>query len=385
MLKTKVLMGVYNEIDFDGRVQRAAEALGESMDVTLCSVDAFSNYHNPAFSLRRFRPIKSKVFRPLALMLFWAWFALIALRIRPRVIYAHDFYLAFPGWVASKLTSASFVYDAHELLVPDQGQVLSRRAQFFYCLEKWVVKRADLLIAANLERAEIMKEHYRLAKLPQVIRNIPPQPHVPTSSPAILSRFPELERRYPERVRLVYQGDMTLERGLGVFLEVMEFLPEYYELLLVGGGPDLGRIKERFASQTSPSRVIVLGRVPRSELHDVLSTGDIGIITYPGTGLNNIYCAPNKVYEYAQAGLPMLATAHPPLRRMFEEYQIGRILDYMDPTQPSDPRTIAATIQSVGDNLSRYRREIPKFLMENTWENERFRLENAMFAYVEVS
>ncbi len=38
----------------------------------------------------------------------------------------------------------------------------------------------------------------------------------------------------------------------------------------------------------------------------ITETSDVGILSYDFTRLNNIYCAPNKIYEYSMFGLPML-------------------------------------------------------------------------------
>ena len=40
----------------------------------------------------------------------------------------------------------------------------------------------------------------------------------------------------------------------------------------------------------------------------------IGIVNYADNCLNNIYCAPNKIYEYSAFGVPMLANDIPGLR-----------------------------------------------------------------------
>ena len=45
-------MPVYNEIDYDGRVLRAAECLAEKHNVTLFSVNSHKGYSNPNFTLR---------------------------------------------------------------------------------------------------------------------------------------------------------------------------------------------------------------------------------------------------------------------------------------------------------------------------------------------
>ena len=88
------------------------------------------------------------------------------------MIYAHDYFTAFPSRISAFLTGALLVYDAHELIIPEENFRLGLRSKFFYWLEKLSLGRASLVIAANSERAELMKEHYGLSSAPIPIKNI---------------------------------------------------------------------------------------------------------------------------------------------------------------------------------------------------------------------
>ena len=59
---------------------------------------------------------------------------------------------------------------------------------------------------------------------------------------------------------------------------------------------------------------------------------DIALLPYhPGavegvkgfSAFNALYCAPNKIYEYAGKNIPMIGTDVPGLRLPFEKYNIG--------------------------------------------------------------
>ena len=71
----KILMPVYNEIDYDGRVLRAAECLGEKHSVTVFSVNSHNGYSNPNFSLRTV----SLAWFGSRGMLRWAYYSLMLL------------------------------------------------------------------------------------------------------------------------------------------------------------------------------------------------------------------------------------------------------------------------------------------------------------------
>lgn len=375
VMSAKVLMPVFNEIDYDGRVQRAAEAIGQHFDVTVCSIQSNQPYHNSLFRTKLWK--RPTGLRKLHVALFSLWFILTSIRSRPGVIYAHDYFMAFPGWIASKLTGSLYVYDAHELIIPDQGEELGKRQRFFFYLEKWVVHRADKVIAANEERARIMQQFYKLTASPLVVRNIPPAAKQIVKQSAAKKDFADKEfepdPNEPD-FKLVYQGDMSLERGLLKFLLAFKHLPSRYKLFLIGGGTDLPRIKELVAAEGLQESVHIVGKVTRDKLQSMLPSFDIGIISYPYKGLNNIYCAPNKLYEYTQAGLAVIATDQPPLKYSIEYYQLGAVVAVDADKPDAVAAKIAGAIEQIAENLPVYQSNLGRFVEEHNWENEKEKL-----------
>ena len=302
--------------------------------------------------------------RPLAHSAFCARVCMAAALTRPAVVHAHDIFAALPGWLAARIARARLVYDAHEFIIPQPDLRLSMRSRLFYRLERWTVLRADLVIAANDERAELMREHYSLPRTPLVVRNIPPLPPAPRAEDEVLRDYPQLSRKRDGVVRLVYQGDVSLGRGIGSFAAAMDLLGDGFELIVVGDGPDLDRLRE-----TAGTNVLLLGQVPRADLNDILSLCDIGIVAYSFESLNNVYCAPNKLYEYAQAGLPVIATAQPTLRAVVEQFGIGMVVE-----RDSAPEQIAASLRELAGAIDGCRSNLPKLLSAHRWEDERERL-----------
>ncbi len=367
-----VLMAVYNHIDYDGRVQRCAESLGTEYKVFVLSLDSGLNYQNPNFESKA---VKLDTARGLKSQLkFWQKFINEARNIRPRVVHAHDFFLPFPGWIAAKAVRAKFVYDAHELIIPDKNQILSKRDNFFYLLEKWTVKRADLVIAANENRAELMRQHYRLKSTPLAIRNIPPIPTFKLDPKQLADAYSDLALDSGNIFRIVYQGDMNRNRGIGTFIQAMKYLDTNVRLIMVGGGPDLDYFKAQAEKDGVAGRVSFIGKVPRDHLFSILSACDAGIVTYPYKGLNNIYCAPNKLYEYAQAGLPIVATSQPPIKSIIDEYKIGEIIDCDNFEDNKIPNIAAECIRRILSNPEQYKDNIPRLLSEHNWDSESKRL-----------
>lgn len=369
----KVLAAVFNPIEFDGRVQRAAGALSHMGDVIVFCPRSGSEFDDSCFPFRvvRARQFPTRLLGIIKHALFWIELWLLAVRERPALIHAHDYFMAFPGWVAAKISGARLVYDAHELIIPDAGQGQSFRDKVWYVLERSVIRRAQLVIAANSERATIMTKHYLLFEAPLVVRNIPPFDRSIRYSSQIRSELRKqwLNEHEASGKVLVYQGDVALDRGIDRLLEAMVFTPPDIRLVIIGSGPDISAVRLLIQSRAMERKVILAGRVTRDRLPELLSACDLGSITYSFKGQNNIFCAPNKIFEYAQAGIPVITTDQPPLVSMLDRYRIGLLVP-----SAATAQEYAMLISEAFEEKASLRAAIPQFLADMTWENESLRL-----------
>ena len=65
--------------------------------------------------------------------------------------------------------------------------------------------------------------------------------------------------------------------------------------------------------------------VPQDELIYYSASADMGIIPYPHIDLNSYYCTPNKLFEFIQARLPMIANDSPELCRFIKDQGFGMV------------------------------------------------------------
>lgn len=373
--RARFLVLIYQTLEYDGRAQRMVEILRSMGNVTVAEVAAQGMEQGEGEEETRGVCIRlPKLPGKLTRHLYFWWAALrVALQVRPSVVIAENFFASFPGWLSAKICGARLVYDAYELIIPDPSLATTKRDQFWYRLEQWTVHRAHLVIAANEERARLMAEHYQLRQAPAVMRNIPMCKDLGPEEGNALKQFPMLGRRTADEILVLYQGDVALNRGICRFVEAMEYLPDQFRLVVVGDGPDLNRLKELAKALEQTGRFTSLGRVPHRLLPAITRLADVGIITYPFQGLNNIYCSPNKIFEYAQAGLPVVSTNQPPLLKYVESYGIGGLVGEHD-----SPEQMARMIQQVAEDKSKYAGALLRFLEDNRWENEAERMQAAI-------
>lgn len=372
----RFLVILFNTLEYDGRAQRMIEVLSGFGQITLVDIRTSGDIPRAVVDgidrvVVQLPSAAGKIERHLRLY----WTALnLCRRIKPDVVVAEDSFTTMPSWLLAKLSSASLIYDAHELIIPESGKRLSLRDRLWYFFERWVVPRADLVVTANQERARLMAEHYHLSYMPEFMRNIPSQPPNNSGEKRLFTAYPALMKHSVDERLILYQGYMALSRGIGRFVESIAHLPARFRLVLAGGGPDREEIGVLANRLGLSERVIQLGRIPNRDLPFITQACDIGIVAYPFSGLNNIYCSPNKVFEYAQAGLPMIATNQPPLKAMVERYQLGRCLG-----PDLSPVEIADAITAITSRTrASYQTALKRFLDDHCWENEAERLRSSI-------
>ena len=72
-------------------------------------------------------------------------------------------------------------------------------------------------------------------------------------------------------------------------------------------------------------------------------------------GLNALYCAPNKIYEYTGLGLPVLTNDIPGLHNLVHSYECGLSID-MDDTE-----TISESLSELFNNYDKYQKGADSF------------------------
>ena len=86
-------------------------------------------------------------------------------------------------------------------------------------------------------------------------------------------------------------------------------------------------------------RVAMVPSAPHDELLTWTAGATLGTIPYENTGLNHLYCSPNKLWEYPAAGVPILASDMPEMKKKIETYGIGLTVD-----RALDPAEIATAV-----------------------------------------
>lgn len=353
-MKKKLIMYVYGDITTDARVNRAANALADYFDITL-----ISTYFGKEVDSDRFKNVligsASTGIKNLLQNIYEAY--RIIKKEKPEYVYCHDYYSSLLVYMLKSRKHCKFIiYDAHELIIPESG-VKDRRLAFFHFFEKLIINKVDKVICANKKRGSLMKEHYRLKSQPVTIRNIS---QLTISGDSQTSKILESLNVFfskPGPV-VVYAGVVTRSRKVAELAQSVSALAPKYKLLIVGKGDAINEIKAIAAS--NPHLVAAFtGPVPYKALGAILSKCDVGFVYYPINTLNNIFCASNKVYEYASVSLPMISSTNPTISEELTLNHIGVSSD-----------NFVEALNVLYKNLDEYKKACVDYTKANPWKND---------------
>jgi glycosyltransferase involved in cell wall biosynthesis len=289
------------------------------------------------------------------------------LRTRARAYHAHNIHVGVPSWIAARLRRARLVYDAHELYGELHGGILTRAAvRVERPLERLMATGSDGVVTTNESRAAALKERYGLAEV-VTLANVPP---------TRLEVRP-IDPGYGSGRTLLYQGGIYGDgRSFAETIRALPLLPEDVEFAILGFGRtgDLDRLRELAESLGVSARLKLLPPRPFDELVQTAAAATVGLVPIKATSLNNYLGDTNKLFEYLMAGIPVVASDLPEIRRIAVQGDppVGEIFD------PLDPASIAAAVHRVIDDQERYegrRREARRLALELfNWEHEERKL-----------
>lgn len=174
---------------------------------------------------------------------------------------------------------------------------------------KKIAPRVDVLTACEPHRAQYMMDWWKLAKTPYILPN---KPYLHLGKEQREGSTPELREaiaRIKGKKVMLYQGYIKADRNLMPLAHALAQLQSDYYLVLCGNN-DVGIVQQL---QDTYKKTIYLGNFAAPSHMEITPYATIGIAYYEDNCINNRYCAPNKIYEYAGCGVPMLCNNIPGL------------------------------------------------------------------------
>lgn len=190
---------------------------------------------------------------------------------------------------------------------------------------RWIIDKvtpacqeAFTVFEPEYNRACITRSWMQLRKTPTVI------PNKPLVHPLKRKIQCEHQEYFDGKFTILYQGLVIEERKIDAYCEAVKDMDDV-KLVVMGNGYGAEEYRNSLKSRFPHVKFIDFIRPPAHL--NVTSNAHIGIVTYDYSTLNTIFCAPNKVWETAGFGIPMIANDIPGLADTVGKYHAGLCID----------------------------------------------------------
>lgn len=378
-----IAVAVTNDLMTDQRVDRTCRTLTEAgYAVTLVGreLPESAPLAERCYTTMRMRLL----FRRSALFYleynFRLWLRL--LRLRPDAIWANDTDTLAACTLAARMLRRPLLFDAHELF-PEVPELIGRPGvkAVWEWIERICLPHVEVAYTVCQSVAEEYRKRYGVDMT--VVRNLPYRSNSPTPPESATNRPTACLTLHAGETTLLYQGAVNVGRGVREAIDALEWLPDCH--LVVAGDGDIRRNLESYAASLPwGRRVTFLGRIEPKALHELTRHSDLGICLLEYLGLNYRYSLPNRVGDFIHAGVPLLATDFPEIRRVMDEYGTGALAEACPREKSGEAYRayVQRLAEKIGETLHHWRgmpreereRRFVRAQRELCWEEEKKRL-----------
>lgn len=290
-------------------------------------------------------------------------------RFEPDTVHIHDHLALTAAAQYKEAFGCPIVWDAHEIY-EDLASIEQERAVVNSRIIRQNVRYVDGFITLNQSIADFYREKY--PSLPEAV--LVPNAVEQVAQSSYDGRLHEKAGLVSDQKVLLFQGGYSPHRGIPALLRASNLLDATWSMVFMGWGKLEDEIRSYVDAETDRpegrARVAMVPSAPHDELLQWTAGADLGTIPYENTGMNHLYCSPNKLWEYPAAGVPILATDMPEMKKKIDDYGIGLTVD-----RELDPAEIAAAVNGLTDqDLQRMRVNCAEYAVVEDWKNYAVRL-----------
>jgi glycosyltransferase involved in cell wall biosynthesis len=288
----------------------------------------------------------------------------LALEHPAGIYHASDIYTLRAADAAARKYSGRLVFDSRELYSHTAGTVGKPWSRWYWQrVERRYLPRAHLVFTVSDSIADYLARHYGIER-PHVIHNVPSFRQVVPEGR--LRRMAGVAADVP---LILHQGNLQRHRGCHLLVDAMHDIDDA-ALVFLGKGALRAEIEQLAHPLTD--RIHFIDPVAPDDLLPLTADADIGVTLLEDTCLNHRFALPNKLFEYLMAGVPVLSSDLPEIRRVVNGHGVGVCVD------PSDRDLLLASLRQL--IRDRHLREKMKSQMPNIFET--FRWERASETFV---
>ena len=264
-------------------------------------------------------------------------------RLKPDVVIASDLYSMVPIVQNANKNQAKIIYDSREIYTQLAGLVNRPLIQKLW---SWYERKNISRVNCVLANAEIDKT-YLHALYPDVriemIKNLPGKSFLQSKK----IDLKELLCLNEKQKIFIYQGKFHNGRGIRFAIKCMSSLKETV-LVLIGDGPMKEKYIQCAKQYNIEERVFFIDAVPYEELANFSNSAYIGLSLIQPISKSYENALPNKLFEYAVSGLPVICSNLEAMNEMVSHYNCGIAVS------PSSEKEFINAYQMICNNYNEY-------------------------------
>jgi glycosyltransferase involved in cell wall biosynthesis len=311
----RIAISVINDLATDQRVQKVSTTLYTAgYDITLIGRELPHSLpvDQLPYSIRRFKLWWKKG------MLFYLNYnlkLLVYLLSKPfDLLLANDLDTLLANYLASKIKGIPLIYDSHELFteVPElNGRPIKKK--LWLKLERWILPKIKFAYTVSEAIASTYQIRYGLPV--QVIYNFP---------------FKRKSEPIRKENLILYQGALNKDRGLEELIRAMELINNAL-LMIIGSGDVKEELKRLVEEMGLQHRVKFKGRMKPEEIIPYTEKAKVGVSLEKESCQSYSYAVPNKIFDYLQAGTPVLHSGLVEVKKLLSDYPVGLTIENHTP------------------------------------------------------
>ncbi|HMD67397.1 MAG TPA: glycosyltransferase [Chitinivibrionales bacterium] len=290
--------------------------------------------------------------------------AIVLLRLKARLYEAVDPPALVPVRIAAGFNRSRYNYFSLEYFQGvDQlvGKPVMRRV--WLLLERFGVRRARNVAAVCNSTERLLQKDFGIPHTATIL-------NVPNRSEYAAPPDGRLRRRLcigSDTPLVIYKGEIAENRGLLPLVRAMEPLSPLHFALVGAGG-----YREHLAAEAArlglSARVHFVDPVKSDEFVYYLKDADLGQVIHETRGLNMTITLPSKLFDYVNAGIPVIASDGPEISRIVREFKLGWVVS---PSSVESIREALAGFLSAFPDLAAYKKNCLAAAEKFCWENEK--------------
>jgi len=357
----KAVFSVINDVVTDNRIHKMAITLMDmGFDITIIG----RKLKNSLPINRPYRVIRMKLLFNKKVFFYAAFNIRLFFKllfIKTDILVSNDLDTLLPNYLISKIKKKPLVYDSHEFFT-EVPELVNRKIirKVWLTIEKAIFPKLNNIITVNSSIAKEYKLRYNKDLV--VVRNISNKQKIDK----IKSRQ-ELELPIDKKIIVLQGAGININRGAEEMVTAMQYI-ENAVFLILGNGDVLPELKKIANNLKIKDKIFFFGKREYNEMMQFTMNCDLGITLDKLDNKNYLFSLPNKLFDYIQAGIPILSSPVVEVKNIIETYKIGEIVN------SHKPEIIAETINNIfnsKDKTNQWKENLKKAAIELCWENEK--------------